>query len=356
MNEIMKNKMVINEVKNIRNTLVILRNINIDSECYESKILMEENIDNIFKYQINYEGENRILSFDVSKTISLDEYLSNNKLKKDDVCRLIYSIDGILLSLENYLVSENSLALDLKLIRVVCNKDKIIDFKFIAIPNFNNDFSYELSRLLIRVLRFIDVTDKEALNIAYGLFVRSSKENYTINDLLELVESTNKNVPLYKYDENLISEYDEELADKLATDDENVDYFENIENDATEIKNDDTNVSANDDSLLIDDDTKEILSDTLYEDFDKEDKKILKFAKKSRNKKFRKVLNAYIKLDFICYVITPIILIIMPILYYLLNGNELFMRNFLAIIAYEGITFLLILIGRIKKYVVNRYE
>lgn len=51
----------------------------------------------------------------------------------------------------------------------------------------NKDFHFELSKFLIRLLRHIDVDDKDALTLGYRLFVRSSKDNYKLEDLLTII-------------------------------------------------------------------------------------------------------------------------------------------------------------------------
>ena len=87
------------------------------------------------------------------------------------------------MEVENYLISEASIYLDLNTIII---KDDCI--KFLIIPNSNCHFSFELSKLLIRMLRHVDVSDADTLTIAYMLFVKSSKDNYSIEDLVEIVE------------------------------------------------------------------------------------------------------------------------------------------------------------------------
>ena len=113
-----KTKIDIREEKNIKSTKLLIRGIDINVDSYEAKLLSEDNIDNIIKFQILYENDEKVLSFDVSNTISMDEYIKSTKLKKKDICDIMTSVDDILTSLENYLVSENSIALDMNLIRV----------------------------------------------------------------------------------------------------------------------------------------------------------------------------------------------------------------------------------------------
>ena len=359
----------ISEEKSIKTTKVYLRNVEINQESYETKILSEENIDNVIKLQVSYDGENRVLVYDVGNSVSLEEYIKGKHLRKQDICDIVTSVDDILLSIENYLISENSISLDPRLIRVVSISNRM-KLKFIVIPNYTGDFSFELSKLLIRVLRFIDVEDKEALNLAYGLFVKSSKENYLIGDLMELIDraqmKVEKETSIAEYDdfkmydemakdyENGLSQYDEEarylseedLIDNSIINDKNApkDYIYN------DIVIDNRVHGKNISGLIMDDDTKEFLEDEIYEDFDKEDKKIIRFNKDSKKSRKKRKLNAHINMGYVWSFFAPIMLIVVPVVYFIMNGREQFTKNIAFIIVYELLVIILLVVNKIKNY------
>lgn len=314
--EMLNRKPEISEEKSIKNTLLYIKNINVNTESYEAKILSEDNIENMIKYQLAYEGENRVLKYDVSNTISLDEYLKFKKLTKKDLCRILFAIDEILMSVENYLLSENSLALDTKLVRVSKKKNDNISFKFIAIPNYNSCFSYELSKLLIKLLRYVDVEDKEALTLSYGLFVRSSKDNYTMNDLMELVDKVYNKEEDEQINIDELMKYDEEMASEIVEgiEEDKTTIYEEIEPHDSATSN--TIVSSGENSLIIDAKTKGILSESLLDDFDKEDEKIIEANRKPFAFKKKKALKGHISVGIIGYILAPIVVAALPILYY----------------------------------------
>lgn len=297
--EMVRSNLIINEEKSIKNTSLYIKNVKINNESYEAKILSEENIENVIKYQMIYDGENRVLKYDVSNTIGFDEYLKQRKLNKKDICSIISTIDDMLMGIENYLLSENSVTLDLKLIRVIKKDNNRNSYKFILIPNYNVDFSYELSKFLIRILRYVDIEDKEALSLAYGLFVRSSKDNYTMNDLMELIGTASSE---RETDEDIDFEglvhYDEEIASEIG---------EDVSQDLTDEDFLDNEKDLSEEGLTIDDDTKEILSENILTNFDKEDKKTTKAGK---------TLKGHINLGIIGYVLAPLLIIMLPIIFY----------------------------------------
>lgn len=297
--EMVRSNLIINEEKSIKNTSLYIKNVKINNESYEAKILSEENIENVIKYQMIYDGENRVLKYDVSNTIGFDEYLKQRKLNKKDICSIISTIDDMLMGIENYLLSENSVTLDLKLIRVIKKDNNRNSYKFILIPNYNADFSYELSKFLIRILRYVDIEDKEALSLAYGLFVRSSKDNYTMNDLMELIGTASSGREAEEdIDFEGLVHYDEEIASEIG---------EDVSQDLTDEDFLDNEKDLSEEGLTIDDDTKEILSENILTNFDKEDKKTAKAGK---------TLKGHINLGIIGYVLAPLLIIILPIIFY----------------------------------------
>lgn len=371
--EMMNNEMNVFEEKSVKGTKLVIKNISINSESYETKLLSEENIENVIKLQIAYEGENQLLIYDAGDTLSLDEYLRTHKLKKKDICDIMIAIDSVLLSMENYLLPEKSLSLNLKLIRIYKDSGNL-KFKFVVIPNHKSDFSYELSKLLIRVLRFIDTNDRDALNLAFGLFVKSSRENYVLSELLELVDKAKRDSDVrsddYDSDEHRL--YDEKLAEEI---DESIVYDTNYYNFVDEELNKDVSVkkeknidyasdytildnrsfdekaSASED-VFIDDDTRDFLDDEIYADFNKEDKKIIKFNKSRRKKQ----LNAHVNMGFICSIFVPILLVVIPVLYLVMNGSVNFMRNIGIMLGYELVAIVLLVLNKVIKSGDKIYE
>lgn len=345
--EKMKSSIQVEEEKSIKNTSLYIRNVEINEESYETKMLLEENIEDVLKFQIVYEGENSALRFDVSKTISLDEYLKSNKLKKRDLCDIIDDIDSMLSSIENYLISENSVSLDPRLLRVDKSEKNKFVLKFVIIPNYKSSFSYELSKFLIRILRHVDVEDKNALNLGYGLFVRSSKDNYTISDLMELIDSVrdHKKSDIKELDLDALNAYDEEVMSEMAEivpEEINVEEYEDV--------NDKKDESMN---IVMDKNTNDLLKEELFENFDKKDNKgeknIIKFKKKIFDFKPKKALNAHIVVNICKNALIPIACILVPMILYLIYGTEKMMKYLPMICLYEIILLIVYVINNIRE-------
>lgn len=362
--DIYKNELKITYDKSIKGSYIEIKNVNINKESYEFKIITDENINGIIRPEISYDTNKEFFKYNITSLYSLEQYLKYNKLKKKDIVFIIKSIEKLLYDIENYLISENSIYIDLKTVFISKNNN-LIEFKYILIPNLNLDFSYEFSKFLIKLMRYVDIDDQDALNLSYELFVKSSKDNYTISDLLEIV---NKYKNEFVYD----SEFND-ILDNGQSIDNYIDYDKEIKNiyekDLNESKN--NNISEitkspisnnyhgikyneiigekkykniNDDKnyLQIDNTTNNILKNELFENFDRvddydngDDLKYEKFKQKMKKSRKKYHNKSSINMFKLMNWIIPIIIILIPIIIYILFGKGFFYKHLFKIVILE---------------------
>ena len=317
--------------KSIKGNFIYIKDVYVNNESYEYKILMEQDIENVNKMQIEYDGNKTNLLYDINNKITLENYLLQKKLNVASLLLIIKNVNNLLNSISNYLLSENSITLDFRTI-VIDKEGKNTKLKFCLVPNLNNDFSFELSKFLMKLLRYVDIKDKNALPLAYKLFIKSSKDNYTIDDLLEVVrqyEADSDN--LYDiYDENLIFDESTLLSDENENKEDFVDLNSFYQSD--EIKKEDNSISIDDNmlkpssSVVIDDETKKLLNS-----FDEE------------------VVHAHIKINPLKKIFTPFVSLIVPIALYLGLSEYEFKRVLPMILLMECILLISTIINAIKR-------
>ena len=156
---------------------------------YDVVINKDENLDYFLKIKGKDYNNDSIIYNIPDNYISLEDFFKDfNKMSEVDYINMVKCIDSALNESENYLLSENNITLDFNAIFINKDTKDFSDLKFVYVPSLNLDFSYELSKHLIRVLRFADVGNKNALDLGYALFVKTSIDNYTINDLLKVCD------------------------------------------------------------------------------------------------------------------------------------------------------------------------
>lgn len=117
------------------------------------------------------------------KAVNFTEFTKEHKLSREDLVSTIHQIGNFARANEK---EKNKIDFDFESVYVKKGKEKME--LILTLGERNKDFSFELSKFLIRLLRRIDVGDKAALRLAYGMFVKSSKQNYKIEELEELAD------------------------------------------------------------------------------------------------------------------------------------------------------------------------
>ena len=383
--DLKKDSILLCTEKSIKNNYLVIKNVNINVQSYEFKILQEEKNKSLLQPKLDYEGESMILKYDISNKISLDDYIKSNKLKCNDLKTIVKAINNMLNEIEIYLVSENSILLDTKSIYIDKRRGRC-NLSFVPVPDYKSDFSFELSKLLIRLMRFVDVNDKETLALAYGLFIKSSKDNFTINDLMELCvdidEGDSNDIGLEEefnclYDGKIIEE--NEFSNNYNAIDENLSILNSeylYDNDTkrnkpsnnqindytyptntginnTDISNVDDMDNENDEDTLLDDIKIESKAKRMILDyFDDEDEKMNNdrhIVQVSRKKKRLATNRQRLAIDTnMVKKIAMIMLFVVPIVASLLFGGiEFFYNNFTKILFFEVFLVLFIIVNNI---------
>jgi hypothetical protein len=112
--------------------------------------------------------------------------LEYRSLKEEELKKLIGGIASTLSKLEAYLLKEDQILLEPEYIYVEPERFKVF---LCLIPGRKGTFSQEMTGLLRYLLGKVDHQDKECVVKAYGLYQESLKENYGMNDLIEIIEN-----------------------------------------------------------------------------------------------------------------------------------------------------------------------
>ena len=78
--------------KSIKGNFIYIKDVYVNNESYEYKILMEQDIDNVNKMQIEYDGNKVNLLYDINNKITLENYLLQKKLNVASLLLIIKNI------------------------------------------------------------------------------------------------------------------------------------------------------------------------------------------------------------------------------------------------------------------------
>lgn len=152
--------------------------------------------------------------------ITLNDYIKNKKIDTNILNILVKSLEDFE---NNHQQELNKISLDFNDIYYADKRNKAI-FK-IKPDNKEKDFYYEVSKMLVRVLRNIDTNDKKAIALGYSLFVASSKSDYKIKNLSDICNkhiNNSNNIDINEIANKQMNEMINDEISKLEEDKPNI--------------------------------------------------------------------------------------------------------------------------------------
>lgn len=188
---------------------------------FETQMLEKNSIEGLLEFHIKSLDGQRSCYYEITSKQSLSRILEYKSLGEEELRTLIGGIARTLSRLEAYLLKEDQILLDPEYIYVDPERFKVF---LCLIPGRKGTFSQEMTELLRYLLGKVNHQDKECVVMAYGLYQESLKDNYGIDDLLEITENKSNDL---KYgasmDKTHISdeeEYHGVISSQLAVQDE----------------------------------------------------------------------------------------------------------------------------------------
>ena len=156
---------------------------------YENKVLQNSRIPGSLPFRPLLRDEDVLFSYDISSLESLDSRCREKKLDYRELSVLMESLNGLLLSLEEYLLPEKLILLEPSLIYYHPEEKRYL---FPLLPERENHFPLSLRALLRRVLEEIDYRSERSIILAYSLFRESCREDFRMEELMRIVRKNGK--------------------------------------------------------------------------------------------------------------------------------------------------------------------
>jgi|GEM_PF-4151979 len=171
-----------------RNYMLIQLPTDVEAEWFQVKMLKENNIKGLLKFGISNVNNIQTYYYEISSKQPLSRIFETRGITSREVKSLILEISATLKRMEEYLLSDKSILLEADYIYVDPSDFKVF---LCCIPGLPGDFSDGLRRLLQSLLNKVDYKDKDSVAIIYSLYQESLKENYSIEDLMQIFDSIN---------------------------------------------------------------------------------------------------------------------------------------------------------------------
>lgn len=150
---------------------------------YEVRMMASNCIDGLLKFHVKQVDNKKSYYYEITSKQPLVRLLECQSLGAGELRRLMEGISATLERLEAYLLQEGQIWLDPGYIYV---EPEYFTVFFCLVPGRQGRFPDEMTALLQYLLNKVNHQDKECVVMAYGLYQESLKENYGMEDLLQL--------------------------------------------------------------------------------------------------------------------------------------------------------------------------
>lgn len=157
---------------------------------YEIKMFEGKKIPGFLEMQVRKMDGNNVYQYRIYNYESLKERYSKSGMQQKDIRRLMGTVIGMNDTVNEFLLDINCVVLKPEYIFV--DGDNLC---FCYYPEEEQKFTDGLKGLMEYVLEHINHNDRDTVMVAYGLYQRILKNNYTLESLLEVFEEKQEDVP-----------------------------------------------------------------------------------------------------------------------------------------------------------------
>jgi len=179
-----------------------------EEEDFQTTMLQENEIPGLLKTSAKYINNMVHYHYDVSGKVSLEMKHEKEKLKQEDIRRMISQLMGTMKGIQKYMLDGNHILLDPKYI--YCERDKYL---FCYYPPNEKEMKEEFHKLTEFFVKEVDYRDKEGVFLAYTLHKATMEEYYSIERIMEeITAEKEKEEPIVDYQERMEEQAEKHLA------------------------------------------------------------------------------------------------------------------------------------------------
>lgn len=165
-----------------RSYMVIEKVAQFSNQDFPVRMLGENEIPGLLKTSYeNINGHYNML-YDISSKQAFSKMFERGKMSFQNVKALVFSLKGLMRSLEEYLLDADNIILKQE---CIFTDPEGKQFSYCYFPYYNGDLLLELRELLTSMLSLVDYEDEKAVRLVYELHSAVQLENFTIQNLLD---------------------------------------------------------------------------------------------------------------------------------------------------------------------------
>lgn len=202
---------------NLKQAELILTGEENEEEDFQSMMLQENEIPGLLKTKVRYIDNISHYHYDISGKMALAARYEKEKLRQDDIKRLIRQLLSTIKGIQKYMLEGRGILLDPHYI--YCEKQQYL---FCYYPPNHVEMKDEFHKLTEFFVKEVDYRDKEGVYLAYTLHKATMEEHYSIERIMEEIVQE-KEEPIVNYQERI-----EEQAEKTPAVAERNEFWEPV--------------------------------------------------------------------------------------------------------------------------------
>ena len=162
------------------------KNTKFEDNDYRIQMILNNNIKGLLPLKIRNVNKEKELLYDITGMSSLSSIFERSLIKKDDLKKLMLEIKRLEETHKEYLLCGDNIKFDLNSIYY---KAKEKQYYFVYTPIEVDDYNLQMKALFNQVLDYVNYNDREAVTLAYGMQEIASRDDFALDELLELAYS-----------------------------------------------------------------------------------------------------------------------------------------------------------------------
>lgn len=199
--------------KDINKSLMVIEKIpDFSADSFMMKMLSKNAIPGLLP--IGYENLNGQynLLYDISSRQAFSKVFETKKLSFRQIKALIFSLKGVLKTLEEYLLDSNNIILKQECIFTDPEGE---NYEYCYDPYYHGDLILETRELFTRLLSLVDYEDEKAVRLVYEMHSEVKNENFTIDNIMNAyLRVSREKTREPEGAEEFMDLYEEEMKDK----------------------------------------------------------------------------------------------------------------------------------------------
>lgn len=176
---------------------------------YRIKMLKNNRIGGLLEFKTKYINNKAEYYYDITSKKSLKNIAESGKFGYEEIIMIAKELNRLINEVKRYLLPPENIILDYENIYIDLEQKKVF---FCYNPVYALDIEDGIRELFRNFLELIDHSDRRTVELAYDIYCKVMKENFTINGIIENIENMDNIVDnSYTYEDNYKSKSEEVL-------------------------------------------------------------------------------------------------------------------------------------------------